>query len=449
MKGTLTSKRERFEFTWPGKKEAQAQVSRRCRAGLVPVNEESVRFETTANVFIEGDNLEALKCLLTSHRSQVKLIYIDPPYNTGQDLVYPDNYADPLRTYLRRTGQVDAAGNLLTGHPETEGRYHAAWLSMMYPRLFLARQLLREDGVMFVSIDDHEAHHLRMLMNEVFGEDNFLANIAWEKRYTRGNNAKLFYSVKDSILVYRKSAALTFLREPRTEKANAGYANPDNDPRGPWRTASYVNPATREQRPNLVYAITRPTTGERVEHPTHAWKYQRSEHQRHVREKRLWWGKDGSALYPRLKLFLSESQGGLVPIDLWDYRSSGTTHQGSAELKELFGSAVFDNPKPTLLMRRILRLATSAQESDLVLDFFAGSCTMAQALLELNREDGGRRRFLMVQLAEPTERNDFATIAEIGKERIRRVIGRLGQERAPAEDLGFKVFKLSAAPRRG
>ncbi len=448
---------ERYTFSWAGKRDAIRLLQTPSAATLLPCPSESMDFDTTQNLFIEGDNLEVLKLLYKPYFGRVKMIYIDPPYNTGNDFVYPDNYADPLDTYLRLTGQKDAQGNLLTSNPETSGRYHSAWLSMMYPRLFLARQLLREDGVIFVSIDDNESYNLRMLMNEIFGEENFLACIAWEKRYTRSNNAKLFYSLKDSIVVYRKSPTLEILREGRTEKANSIYHNPDNDPRGPWATSSYVNPATREERPNLVYPIRNPSTGAPIEHPTHAWKYERPEHERHVKENRLWWGKDGDATYPRLKIFLSENDAGMVPTDLWDYESTGTTDEGGAELKALFGTSIFDNPKPTRLIRRMLTLTTAPDENDIVLDFFAGSATTAHAVLAQDREDGGNRRFIMVQLPEPTGRDDYATIADIGKERIRRVVARMKQEdegkldlstRDTPEDLGFRVFKLAPSHYR-
>ncbi len=438
---------ERFTFSWAGRTDAAAMLQAPSRAALVPQPAGSVNWDATRNLFIEGDNLEVLKLLYKPYAGKVKLIYIDPPYNTGQDFVYPDDFADPLAVYLKLTGQADEAGKLLTGNPETSGRYHSAWLSMMYPRLFLARQLLKDDGVIFVSIDDHEVHHLRLLMNEVFGEENFVANVSWEKRYTRSNNAKLFYSLKDSILVYRRSEEVDSLREPRTEKSDSNYSNPDSDPRGPWMTASYVNPATKEDRPNLVYPITRPLNGEHVNHPTHAWKYERSEHERHVKEKRLWWAKDGTATYPRLKLFLSEAEGGLVPVDLWDHKATGTSDDGTAEQKALFGESLFDNPKPVSLIKRMLRLATNEENEPIVLDFFAGSGTTAHAVLELNREDGGNRRFILVQLPEPTGNKTYPTIAEIGKERIRRVITKLHKEtgnltRTTPEDLGFKVFAL-------
>ena len=447
---------EHFGLFWPGKRQARRLASQPSAGALRPAPGEGVNEETTRHIFIEGDNLQVLKLLQKSYAGRVKMIYIDPPYNTGNDFIYSDNFTQPVEEYLRATGQADEMGRVLVTNTQAGGRYHSNWLNMMYPRLRLARNLLADQGMIFVSIDDSELHHLRSIMNEVFGEENFIANIAWEKRYTRSNNAKLFYSLKDSLLVYRTSVAISTLREGRTEKSDSIYGNPDNDPRGPWTSSSYVNPATKQQRPNLVYTIVNPFTGERVEHPTHAWKYERSEHERHVRENRLWWARDGNAKYPRLKVFLSESTEGLVPIDLWDHQTSGTTDEGGQELKDLFGGAIFDNPKPTRLIARMLHLGTASTNDDIVMDFFSGSCTTAQAILQLNREDGGNRRFIMVQLPEPTtveslaHRSGFATIADIGKERIRRVIQRMQAEdagklttgRDTPEDLGFRVYKL-------
>lgn len=449
---------ERYSFTWAGKKDAILLLQTQSRATLVPVPEESVNFDATRNLFIEGDNLEVLKLLYKSYARRVKMIYIDPPYNTGNDFVYRDNFTDPLDTYLEITGQKDSNGNHLTSNTETNGRYHSAWLNMMYPRLFVARQLLSEEGLIFVSIDDHEQANLQLLMNEIFGEENRVAIVSWEKRYTRSNNARMFTSVKDSIVVYRKNSMLDYLREDRTEKSDSIYSNPDDDPRGSWTSVSYVNPATKEKRPNLVYAIENPITGKKVEHPTHAWKYEKAQYQRHVEEKRLYWGKDGGFKYPRFKKFLSEVSAGMVPVDLWRHQESGTTDEGSKELEALIGKNIFDNPKPSRLIKRMAKIATDMDSNDIILDFFSGSSTTAQAVLELNREDGGNRQFVMVQLPEPTKdkspakQGGFDTIADIGKERIRRVISRMHEEkngelplgeRNGPEDLGFRVFELA------
>jgi len=452
---------ERYSFTWAGKRDAIRLLQAPSRATLVPAVPESVGFESTENAFVEGDNLEVLKVLYKSYAGRVKMIYIDPPYNTGGDFIYPDNFADPLATYLALTGQRDSEGNLLTTNPETSGRYHSAWLSMMYPRLFLARQLLSEEGVIFVSIDDNEVHNLRMLMNEVFGEENFITEVEWQKRYTRSNNTDNFTSVIDHILVYARSAGFRPNLFERDEEANKRYANPDNDPRGPWKPTPFLNQVAPAKRPNLCYEIVNPNTGERTNPSKKAWRFERSVFQRLLQEKRLWWGKEGTSPVPDIKTFLSEVRQGMTPTNFWSHEFAGHTDMANAEIKELFGEKVFDTPKPTLLIRRMLQIATSRDGADIIMDFFAGACSTAHAVMALNHDDGGDRRFVMIQLPEPTSNKEFGTIAEIGKERIRRVIAKLAktnegklplEDSRRREDLGFRVFKLSASnwrPWRG
>lgn len=443
--------KERYGMNWPGKADCFRTIQAPSLGTLRPCPTESINFDTTESLIIEGDNLEVLKLLQKSYLGKVKMIYIDPPYNTGNDFIYPDNYTESLETYLAYTGQVDAEGRKFATNTDTDGRFHSKWLNMMYPRLYLAANLLRDDGLIFVTIDDGELSNLRALMNEVFGEENFLAAIAWEKRYTRSNNARLFYSLKDTVVAYRKSEAVALLRETRTAKAKAIYSNPDDDLRGPWTSSSYVNPARKEDRPNLVYKIKKPSSGEMVEHPTHAWKYEPKEHERHVQEDLLWWGRSGDAKYPRLKNFLHEMTDGLVPVDVWDYQSTGTTDEGGLEVKGLFGEAVFDNPKPTRLIERMLALATTPDEPAIVLDFFAGSGSTAHSVLQANTADAGNRKFILIQLPEPSGRTDYTTIAEITKERVRRVVKKLNEDNATKLDLdgtknqdrGFRVFKLA------
>ena len=446
--------RERFHLEWPGKKSALLAANSPIAKTLRPCPDESVAFETTKNLFIEGDNLDALKLLQETYLNQVKMIYIDPPYNTGNDFVYDDNFSETSAAYFERSQQRDSASNRMVANNESNGRFHSDWLSMIYPRLRLARNLLSDSGLIFVSIDDGEVANLRCIMDEVFGADNFLACVAWEKRYTRSNNAKLFYSLKDNILVYRKSAEVSLLREPRSEESKDIYKNPDGDPRGIWTSSSYVNPATKEMRPNLVYSIVNPATGITVDHPTHAWKYEQAEHKRHVEEGRLWWGKDGNAKFPRLKNFLSEMRDGVVPIDLWFYKLSGTTDEGGAEVKELFGSAVFDNPKPTRLIERMLGLLPNPDAGDIIMDFFCGSASTAHAVMKTNAEDGGHRRYIMVQLPEVCDEKNvayqagFKTVAEISKERIRLAGKKLKAEyaaTAPHLDIGFRVLKVDTS----
>ncbi len=440
---------ERYNFTWFGKNKARRVAQTPSTGTLRPCSDKSIQWDATNNLFIEGDNLEVLKLLQKSYHQKVKMIYIDPPYNTGNEFIYSDNYKDSLKNYLELTRQVDEQGKAFSSNTESTGKYHTNWLNMMYPRLKLARNLLKSDGIIFISIDDTEVKNLRFICDEIFGEDNFLAQIAWEKRYTRSNNAKRFYSLKDNILAYRKSDELEYVKEARNEKSDSNYSNPDNDPRGPWTTSSYVNPAVKSERPNLVYSIKNPFTGEEVCHPTHAWKHGQETNKKHVEENRLWWGKDGTAQYPRLKLFLSEQDKGLVPIDLWDYKSSGTTDEGGLEIKELFGSAVFDTPKPTKLIQRMLGIATSPNSKDIVLDFFAGSSSTAHAVINQNMLDQGNRRFISVQLPEKCSpksvgyKNGYKTISDISSDRIRKVIDKFSEKNSSENiDFGFKFFKL-------
>lgn len=445
---------ERYRLDWPGKREAIAVANAPITKALRPAPAESVGFNNTRNLFIEGDNLEVLKLIQETYLGKVKMIYIDPPYNTGNDFIYDDDFSVNAKTFDLQSNVRDEAGRRFVANTESNGRFHSDWLSMMLSRLRLARNLLSEFGLIFISIDDGEVANLRRVCDEVFGENNFIAQVAWEKRYTRSNNAKRFYSLKDTILVYRKSEKLDVIKEKRNEKSDANYRNLDDDPRGPWMTSSYVNPATKAERPNLVYGIKNPFTGENVYHPTHAWKYSKSENELHIAEKKLWWGKDGSAEFPRLKLFLSEQTGGLVPIDVWDYKSSGTTDEGGQEIKALFGGAVFDTPKPTKLILRMLGMATNPNDEDIVLDFFSGSSSTAHAVLLMNAEDGGNRRFIMVQLPEAVDEKStagkagFKTIAEIGKERIRRAGTKiLAEEAHPSwnRDVGFRVLKIDTS----
>ena len=380
--------------------------------------------EESENKIIHGDNLLALKSLLPEYEGRVKLVYIDPPYNTGNEgWAYNDRVNDPrIKKWL---GEV-------VGKEGEDLSRHDKWLCMMYPRLKLLKKLLSDDGMIFINIDDVELANLRLICDEIFGGNNFLANISWEKRYTRSNNAKMFYSLKDSILVYRKSDALSIVKESRTEKANANYSNPDNDPRGAWMTSSYVNPATKDKRPNLVYEVESPDN-RKINHPTHAWKYSYEEYLRHKRENRLWWGNDGKAVYPRLKNFLSEMPG-MVPVDLWHYQDTGTTDDGGNVLKQIFGSLPFDTPKPPSLIERILKMFP--EKDMIILDSFAGSGTTAHAVLNLNKADGGNRKFILIEMMDYAE--------TITAERVRRVITGYGEGKKKVEGTGgsFAYYEL-------
>lgn len=445
---------ERFGLVWPGKAQCMRIIQQPSAATLKPDRSASVNFDTTDNVFIEGDNLEVLKLLQKSYFGKIKLIYIDPPYNTGQEFIYPDKYAETLETYLAYTGQIDGEGRRFSTNTDTVGRYHSNWLNMMYPRLYLARNLLRDDGALFISIDDHELSRLRELCDQIFGEENFKADIAWQKRYTRSNNTVDFTTVVEHVLVYAKSEAFQVNLLPRTEEADARYSNPDNDPRGEWKGASFLNPASPQDRPNLCYPLKNPNTGEVVNPTTNAWRRSKEAFEELLADNRLYWGPDGKAPVPSIKMFLLEARG-LTPTNFWAHDYAGHTDEGTKDLEALVPGKVFNNPKPVQLIRRMIEHACNGP-GDIVLDFFAGSCVTAQATMELNIEDGGSRKFILVQLPEPVEdgsnaaKAGFSTIAEIGKERIRRVISKakesaaeqLDLEQKGSVDLGFKVFKL-------
>ena len=440
--GHASAGEERYRFAWSGRGDALQSLRSPPQGALHPMLEDSEGFDHAHHVVIEGDNLEVLKLLQAGYGGQIKLITIDPPYNTGHDFIYPDNFSDTMGAYLRQTGQVDEAGKRLRSDTEVDGRHHSRWLSMMYPRLVLARALLRPDGAIFVAIDDHEAHHLRLLMNEIFGEENFVASITWQKRYTRSNNTDRFTSVCDRILLFQRSDAFAPNLQPRTERDVVDFKNPDDDPRGPWKPTSFLNQVPPERRPNLAYPITNPNTGV-VTHPDRkAWRTNQAGFERLSSEGRLWWGKDGARPIPQVKTYLSEVRQGLTPINFWSHQYAGHTDLAHTELKELFGRKVFDTPKPSLLIRRILEHATGPQ--DLVLDFFAGSGSTGQAVLELNRDDGGRRRCILVQLPEPLDEGAYDTIAGITRDRVRRVAERMkGSADLPSGQLGFRAFKLA------
>lgn len=453
---------ERYQFTWPGKRAAKAEARESFDGTLRPCREKSVDWDTTENVYIEGDNLQALKLMRETYAGKVKLIYIDPPYNTGHDFIYDDDFAKTRADYDAESGDYDEEGGRLVANPESNGRFHSDWCSMMYPRLLLARDLLSDDGAIFISIDDNESMNLRKICDEVFGAENFITEICWEKRFTRSNNAKLFASLVDYILVYRKSPALTILRESRSAKNDSIYKNPDNDPRGPWTSVSYVNPATREQRPNLCYEIKNPITGKQISHPTNAWKYSYETYLSHVQDNKLYWGHNGENKYPRLKKFLSEMDGGIVPANLWKREEAGTTDAASKDLEKMLGRTIFDFPKPVSLLSKCIDIC--AEQGSIIVDFFSGSATTAHAVMKRNAEDGGHRKFFLVQLPELcNEKSEaykagYRTICDIGEERIRRAGAtikaeveeankqlKVGEDPKPVPDIGFRVFRVDSS----
>ena len=451
---------ERYEFRWFGKSKAKRNAFTPTRATLHFDAARSVNADKTENVIIEGENLEVLKVLTAGYRNQVKCIYIDPPYNTGEDFLYNDDFSEKKNAYWERL-ELSNNGVILDSNTESNGRFHSNWLDNMYSRLLVARTLLKPDGVIFISMDDHEIHHLRKICDEVFGEENFLVNIIWEKRLTRSNNSKLFGTNTEHILCYRKSEDLKNIKEPRTDSANEIYSNPDNDERGPWTSVLYTNPALREERPNLCYPITNPFTGKEVEHPTNAWKYEYSTHLKHLEENRLYWGAEGTNLYPRLKKFLSEMDGGMVPTNIWRKEEAGATDQATTELEELIGRGIFPFPKPHQLVQKAISYIINGNDDKdcIVLDFFAGSGTTGHAVMNQNILDGGSRKYILVQVPQVTEENSnarragYETISEItiarnkaATEKIQKSYeGKLitPEDQQQLDQLGFKVFTLS------
>ena len=450
------SRRERYGMDWPGKKECMKLIQQPSVATLKPCREESVNFDETENLFIEGDNLEVLKLLQKSYYGNVKMIYIDPPYNTGNEFIYPDKYSESLDTYLAYAGLVDDEGKKFSTNTPNEGRFHTKWLNMMYPRLYLARNLLSKDGVIFISIDDNELSNLKKLCDEIFGEENFVGNIAWKK--TSGDNKPVFAFTHDNILIYSKLQN-TFPRVPLTKEQQKQYKNPDNDPRGDWAESDYRCKWSKNERPNLYYPIVNPHTEEEIypdsfSESLRVWGCEPTTHQENVKNNMVWWGVDGKSKEPKKKRFLIDHNGANTR-SVW--LDAGTNDEGSKELREILNGDYFDNPKPVKLLRKLLN--TICKDNDICLDFFSGSCTTAHAVLDLNKEDDSNRKFIMVQLPEPCDENTEAfkagynTIAEIGKERIRRVINKIKENQSsqnhdlfdsdkPSQDLGFKVYKL-------
>jgi adenine-specific DNA-methyltransferase len=444
---TVDTGKERYGLTWPGKTECMRAVQTPSLGTLRPCREESVDFDASENLIIEGDNLEVLKLLQKSYLGKVKMIYIDPPYNTGNDFIYPDDYSESLQTYLQYTGQADAEGKKFSTNPETDGRFHSKWLSMMWPRLALARNLLRDDGALFMTIDDNEVHNLRCVADLVFGEENFVATCVWQKRYSRENRGAIG-DAHDFLLVYARNAEqFQEMRGliPMNEEQASVYKNPNNDPKGRWRPV----PMTAQGfRPNQMYEIVT-LSGARHRPPEgRCWSMTEPEYLRLKDEGRIYFGKDGSA-QPGVIRYLSEVEG-LVPWTWWPSDEVGHTDEARKEIQAIFGTqTVYDTPKPVRLIRRMLEIA--APDDAIVVDFFAGSGTTAEAVLRLNEQDSGNRKFVLVQLPEPTGRADYPTISDITKERVRRVIKKLNESEAAQiplggakkQDRGFRVYKLA------
>lgn len=445
----VEGEQERYTLNWVGKKESILAANAPIAKTLRPCREESVNFDTTENLFIEGDNLDALKLLQENYLGKVKMIYIDPPYNTGKDFIYRDNFVENTDGFLIRSSQIDEEGNRLIANTESNGRFHSDWLSMMYSRLRLARNLLTDDGVIFISIDDNEQANLKRICDEIFGADNFITNIIWEKKFSPQNDAKFFSENHDYVICYAKNASeLEIKLLPRTEEMNSRYKNYDNDPRGVWTSDNLLR---KDLQQSGIYTIQTPN-GTQYNPPSgRSWRVSQAKFEEMVADNRIWFGENGGNV-PRIKRFLSEVQDGTKAISIWKYSDVGHNQEASQELRKLFeGESYFDTPKPVRLILQILRLTSNS--GDLILDFFAGSGTTAHAVMQLNAEDNGNRKFICVQLPEKTDEKSeafkagYSTIAEITKERIRRAGSQILQnlDENKSLDVGFRVLKIDSS----
>lgn len=441
---------ERYQLNWPGKHQSLLSANAPIAKTLRPDRSASVDFDSTQNLFIEGDNLDALKLLQETYLGKIKLIYIDPPYNTGRDFIYDDDYSDDTDTYLVQSNQVGEDGSRLVANTEANGRFHSDWLSMIYARLRLARNLLKDDGVMFISIDDHEVDNLRKVCGEVFGEENFVAQIIWQKVYSPKNSADWFSEDHDYVLVYAKNRATWRPQQlARTPEMEARYKNPDNDPRGAWKAADM---SARNRYDAGIYAVTCPS-GRTISGPPTGryWVIDENKFKHLDADKRIWWGLDGSNT-PAVKKFLSEVSGGRTPQTLWFYDEVGHTQDAKKTLLKYVQfehtENVLNSVKPVELLQRVLQLAGQPTDGDIVLDFFSGSASTAHAVLKQNAEDGGNRRFIGVQISEPlpTPEKSMATIFEMGIKRIRSVAQELqAQTNGEQLDLGFRVLRIDTS----
>ena len=449
---TVEDAPEAYEFNWVGKQKARAEVLRPINKTLRPVKEDSVDWDNTQNLYIEGDNLEVLKLLQKSYLGKIKMIYIDPPYNTGNDFVYHDDFARTQAEEDLFAGNVDELGNRYRKNTDSNGKYHSDWCSMIYSRLMVARSLLSEDGVIFISIDDNEVANLRNIGDSVFGSRNFVSNVIWQKKFSRSNDATYFSTMHDHILCYCKNTILMndagweIGLLPRGNELPSGYSNPDNDPRGPW-TSTIMSAKSGGQ--SMLYEITIPS-GRKVLPPSgRYWSCSQETFAKWNEENRIWYGVNGDSA-PRKKTFLSEVQEGLRPNSILFQNEVGNNQEAKQEVKALFdGIGVFDGPKPVRLLQTLLKIG-NVKDNDIILDFFSGSATTAHAVMHMNSEDNGNRKFILIQLPELTPEDSEArkagynTITELGKERIRRAGMKIKEEHSEAKDLdtGFRVFRV-------
>ena len=462
-KGIVEGTQERYQFTWPGKREAMRIANTPSNMTLRPDRESSVDFDNTGNLYIEGDNLEVLKLLREDYLGKVKMIYIDPPYNTGNDFVYEDDFSQTAGEFRDKSGMFDEDGNMILQNyevnSESNGRFHTDWLNMIYPRLKVARDLLTEDGVIFISIDDNEVENLRKVCDEVFGERNFIAQLIWERAYSPKNDARFISNSHDYVIMFAKNIDNYVIgRLDRTDEANARYQNPDNDPRGVWKPSDL---SVKTYNAECDYPITTPT-GRIIEPPAgRCWSLSKKAFFERLQDNRIWFGSDGNSV-PCIKRFLTELKyDGMAPTSILFYKEVGHSQEGAKEVVSLFGDkGVFDGPKPVRLLQRLITLANLKDDS-IVLDFFSGSATTAHALMKTNLEKGTDRKFILVQLPEKVsdKKKDqgYGTICEIGKERIRRAGKKILEELATKKaenglfdkeseptrlDVGFRVLKL-------
>lgn len=465
-KGIVEGQQERYQFTWPGKREAMRIANTPTNMTLRPDRESSVDFDNTGNLYIEGDNLEVLKILREDYLGKVKMIYIDPPYNTGNDFVYEDDFSQTSGEFRGKSGMLDEDGNMILQNyevnSESNGRFHTDWLNMIYPRLKVARDLLTEDGVIFISIDDNEVENLRKVCDEVFGERNFIAQLIWERAFSPMNDARFVSNSHDYVLMFTRNIdSFVIGRLDRTAEANARYSNPDNDPRGVWMSSDI---SVKTYNAACDYPITTPS-GKIIEPPAgRCWRLSKKAFFERLQDNRIWFGPNGDNT-PRIKRFLSELKfDGMAPTSILFYKDVGHSQEGAQEVVSLFGDkGVFDGPKPVRLLQRLITLANLKDDS-IVLDFFSGSATTAHALMKTNLEKGTDRKFILVQLPEKVsdKKKDqgYGTICEIGKERIRRAGKKILEELATKKaenglfdkeseptrlDVGFRVLKLDTS----
>ena len=445
----MSEKAERYQFTWPDKSKAILLANSPINATLRPCREDSVDFDNTQNLYIEGDNLDVLKCLKETYLHKVKMIYIDPPYNTGNDFVYEDDFAQSSEEYLANSGQFDEQGNRMFTNAESNGRFHTDWLNMIYPRLKVARDLLTDDGVIFISIDDNEVENLRKVCDEVFGEQNFVATLIWERAFAPKNDAKFISSSHDYIVMCAKRIEnFKIGRLERTQEANARYSNPDNDPRGVWTSGDML---VKTYNKSCDYPITTPSGKIVNPVPGRCWRFSEESFLEKVKDNRIWFGPEGNGV-PRVKRFLSELKfEGMAPTSILFHKEVGHSQEGSKEVTALFGDkGVFDGPKPVRLLQRLLTLA-NLDDNSIILDFFSGSASTAHAVMKMNAEKQKHCPFIMVQLpehiSEKKKEQGYETVCEIGKERIRRA-GKKIKEESPLTtqdlDTGFRVLKLDS-----